>query len=349
MNGLQVRVGGRWLSTVAPIGDLEVRHGRNGPTLVTWSLALRDGERPRFLKRNAYVEIFVGPLCVWSGRLGRPDWDSKSFAAIGLARQGEGAECINGAGAHTTKPNTVIDAAIARGVVDWTRIGSFGNTDIAGVEGDASNDDPDPGKLDELLNLWAEEGDTQWRVDPDGRLASATEDEDSPVWYVLPGAGVLGVADDDATDRVFVRYRNSTAGKIRYASYPASTPPGGVERRASITSRGAMTSARALLFATGMYRKAQAGRTGWTNGLELTEGQILTRGGLRANLGLVRAGQTVRMLNTIDPRTGRHALNFVIDESIWRPAEKRIQLNPVGMAARTWEQILSDYRAESTN
>lgn len=343
----QIRVGGMWLSTIAGWGDLEVKHGRNGPFEATWNMALGDTERPSPLIRNARVEVYAGPTMVWCGALGQPDWDAKSFAAIGIARQAEGAECMTSGGAITSKPNTAIDQAAARDVVWWTRAGDFGNTDIAGVEGDVSNDDPDPGKLTDLLDLWARENDSQWRVTADGRLVIDPEDETEPDWLILPGVGVLGEADDDVADRVFIRYNDSTAGKIRYASYPASTPANGIERRGSVVKRGPMSASRALAIATGMYRQAQAGRIGWTNGIEVTDQQIITKGGHPANLALIRAGQTVRMLDTPDPRNGGRNLDFVIGESTWRPVERTVQLNPVGMVKRTWEELLADNRLEA--
>lgn len=344
---IHLRVDGTLVETIAPASDFEIRWNRNGPVEATWSMALRNNERPSCLHRNAPVEVYAGASMVFPGALAQPDWDNLQFAAIGSTRLGEGAECLTAGGAITSKPNAAIDQAKARGVVDWTRDGDFGNTDIAGAEGDASHDDPEPGKLNELLDLWATEEESQWRITDDRRLIIAPEDEDTPKWFILPNVGVLGVADDEVTDRVFLRYFDSTAGKVRTASYPATTPPGGVERRASVVGRGPMTAARATSLAAGMYRKALAGRTGWSNGLEVVAGQVLTRGGLVANLGRIRGGDTVRMLGAADPRRpGRRWLDFVIDEAIWRPGEQTIQLNPVGLAARTWEQILTDYQAK---
>lgn len=341
-----LRVGGVWLCGIAAVGDIEVTHRQNGPDALSWTMPLRNNERPRCLKRNAWTEVFAGPRRVWSGPFSQPDWDAGEFAAVGIARQAEGAECLTATEAVTSKPNTAIDQAIARGVVNWVRVGDFGNTDLAGPEGDSSNDDPDPGKLDELLNLWAIEDGRQWRVTPDRRLLIAAEDESNPTLFLIPGTGELGVTDEALADRVFVSYRNSTTGRIRNVSHPASTPAGGIERRTTIVHRGAMSAARATSIAEGMWRNAQSGRTSWTNGVEATAGQLLTRGSEPANLALVRGGQTVRMLGAPDPRNGRNHTDFVLGESIWRPAEKRIQLNPVGLVARTWEQIMSEFNAK---
>lgn len=340
-----VRVGGVWLRTLAAWGDLTVKHGRNGPLEASWSMALPTSRRPSPLVRNARVEIFSGPFLVWSGTLVEPDWDSMTFTALGNSRELEGAECLTAAGAVTSKVNTALDQAKARGAISLVREGDFGNTDLAGPEGSAGVSDPEPGKLNELLNLWAVENNSQWRTTPDGRVTIAPEDEASPRWLILPGVGTLGVADDDITDRVFLRYFDSAATQYRTASYPATTPAGGVERRASITHLGPMTSARATSIAQGMYNKAQAGRTGWTNGVEAAAGQIITRGGLDANLALIRAGHTVRLLDAVDPRGVSRHTDVVLAETEWRPSDETIQLNPVGLAARTWEQVMEEANA----
>lgn len=342
---VQLRIGSTPLATVAAWGDLELKHGEHGPLEATWTMALRGKDRPSCLRRGALVAAYAGAERCWSGVLTEPDWDGKQFAAIGISRLGEGALCLNGTGAVTSKPNTAIDQAAARGIVTWVRSSDFGNADIAGPEGGSGVDDPEPDSLDGLLNLWADEQDSQWYVHPDRRLVEQPVDETAPTWLIIPGAGVLGVADDDITDQVALRYLDSGSGRYRTAFYPPASLPGGVERRASVTHRGPMTLARATSIAQGIYVKAQAGRAGWLNGLDLVEEQILTRGGLKPNLARIRPGQTARMLDAFDPRTGRGYLDFVIAETTWRTAERRIQVNPVGLAAATWEQILTDFNA----
>lgn len=346
--GPTIRVDGQWLSTVvASWGDLEVTHGRNGPVAASWSMAMLDDARPECLTRNAVVEIYTGPRSYWSGTLGEPDWSSLTFTAIGIARAGEAAECLNGSGQVTSKLNTAIDQAIARGVVGWVRGADFGNTDLAGPEGGAGVDDPNPGKLNELLDAWASENGKQWRVSASGLLTWYVEDETAPSWLVLPGAAVMGVADDDVTDRVFLRYRSSSAGQLRTASYPAATPPGGIERRATIVDLGAMTSTRATNIAEGIYNKLLAGRTGWSNAIEVSPEQVTDLGGNPADLTLIRAGESVRVLGARDPRGATRYIDVVIDETRYQPGERTILLQPVGMVAHTWEQVLADAGAVS--
>lgn len=348
--GSEIYVEGRPLSTIAGWGDLEYVDGRNGPWEATWSMALKPNDWPAELHRNAQVEITCGPNLVSAGTLGEPDRDSMQFTMIGISRAGEGAECLNGSGQVTSKLNTAIDQAIVRGPTRrWVRGGDFGNTDLAGPEGGPGVDDPNPGKLNELLKQRTIESGLQWRVHPEGLLVPYAEDESTPDWLVLPGAATMGVADDDVTDVVFLRYFSSTAGQLRTAQYPASTPEGGIERRASITHLGPMNSTRATAIAEGMWRRMLEGRTGWTNGIELTVGQIITPGGQLADFSLIRGGQAVRLMDTPDPRGVGQDLDVVIDEVRRAPASQTIQLNPVGLVARTFEQVAEEANAREAS
>lgn len=341
-----IRVGTTWLSSADAFGDLEVTWNTHGPDQATWAMPLRHGERPSCLVgRGIPVQVNDGPLGVWAGGLASPDWDTGTFSAIGLARQAESAACLTSAGTITSVPNTAINAAIARGVVSWIRAADFGSAPIAGAAGDASTSDPDPGSLSNLLDLWAQENSKQWRVSDDGRLFQALDTEATPTWLVLPGAAELGVADDDLVDRVVLRYVDAATNLYRTAFWPSSTPVGGVERRASVVQRGPMDSGRAINIAKGIYNAAQAGRTQWTNSLDLVADQIITLGGQRPRLSAIRPGHTITLLGLPDPRTGAPSTSVVLDEVTWRPAEARVQLKPVGKVARTYDEILNDFKA----
>lgn len=342
---LHLYVGGVALESVAGWGDPEVVHGRHGPLELSWEMSLGRNERPSLLARNAFVELCAGVQTIWSGVLSQPDWDSLQFRAIGIARLAEGAECLAADGTLTSRPNVAIDRAIARGVISpWYRDFDFGSTPISGADGGAGVDDPQPGKLDELLDDWTLEDTTnrQWYVEPSGRLGVNSEDETTPRWFISPGIAELGVADDEITDRVFVRYFDPAAGRNTNASYPSTTPNGGIERRADITHRGPMTAARATTIAKGLYTRAGAGRLGFTNGIEVSGEELRDAGNNRAPFALVRGGHVVQAKETVDPRGVPGDFNFVLEETRWRPADDVIQLNPVGLVPRTIEQLLED-------
>ncbi|MEV5001936.1 hypothetical protein [Nocardioides sp. LML1-1-1.1] len=342
---LHLYVGGVPLEAVAAWGDPEITWGRHGPLEMSWEMALGRNERPDPLARNAFVELCDGIEVVWSGVLSQPDWDSLQFQALGIARLAEGAECLAADGTITSRPDPVLDQGIARGVLKrWYRAFDFGSSPISGPDGAAGVDNPQPGKVDEMLNDWSLEDPTsrQWYVHPSGLLTVNGEDETKPQWYIAPGIAQIGVADDDVTDRVFVRYFDSSAGRYRDASYPSTTPDGGVEKRADITHRGAMTAARATTIAQGIYNAAGAGRVGFTNGVEVSGEQLRDAGNHRANYAHVWGGHVVQAMETTDPRGGDVDFTFVLEETRWRPADDTTQLNPVGLVARTWEQVLEE-------
>ena len=339
----EVRVGGYWMSGIAAWGDLKTATRTVGDWQASWSM-IRDPrkklQRHPALVYGAAVEVKLGPLTVWAGSLTEPDWDSGEIVALGSARQAETALCLTGAGQVTTKANTAINQAIARGAVDWTRGDYFTDTPVG-----EADDSGIQTSLARLLDAWAEDADndaTGWRVGPDRVLRIAQDTEDDPQWYVVPGAGELGAADDERVDRVFVRYSDSGAGgSLKTASYPAATPAGGIERGADITNRGAITATKAGKIAQGIWAK-MAGRSGWANGISVSRSQVTTPGGVPANLGLIRAGHAMRLLGVPDPRGPAHNLDVVIGDTEYDWSTGTIQLNPVGLAARTFEAVLEE-------
>lgn len=344
------------LSTVAPWGDIEVTHRRPGPWACSWEISLpgRPGTRrwPRMLVEKAWVEVYSDTRRTWSGVLDQPDRNSGLLRAVGIARLGEGVQPFNGSGAITSIPNVLLDAGIARGALPWHRGGDFGDTPIGGPDGGTGVEDPDPGSTQDVLNAvsiqssGANSHDHQWYVTPEGLLSARVEDENSVDWLILPGAEELGVASDDRTDVVCLRYLSSASGVARTARYPATSPPGPIERKASIVHLGPMSPTDALDRAEGMWRACLAGRTGWTNGLLLRPGMVTSLGGQRADLSRILPGDAVRVMDQPDPRYGRSGdIQLVLDETIWRPGRMEKQINPAGLAARTWEQVMEDAMA----
>lgn len=241
---------------------------------------------------------------------------------------------LNAAGETSTAPNTVIDQAIARGVVSWTRVGDFGTAAVGEVDAAGGLV-----TLQSVLDAWAEENDSNWHVDPQRNLIVAPSSETEVDWLVIPGSGVLGSAAEERVDRIFVRYMSSTTGRRATVSWPETTPVGGIEKPMDIIDRGPMTSTKASAIAQAEWKKLQ-GRSGWTNGLTLTRGQVTTRGGVEADLALVKAGDTMRLLGVPDPRGLSHNLDVVIGDTEYDWEEDSLQSNPVGLAARDTESVL---------
>lgn len=336
----EIRVGGWQMSGIAPWGDLKTNTRLVGDWQASWSMIRgprKHLQRHPALVYGAPVEVMYGPVCVWCGSLTEPDWDSGELIALGAPREAEGALSLTATGTMTTKPNTAIDEAIARGALSWTRGDDFTNTAIGQADGAG-----DLKSVARLLDAWAEDEDNLngWRVDRRRILRSVADDETAPDWYITPGAGEMGAADDDRVDRMFVRY-TAAGGALATASYPAVTPAGGIERGADITNRGELTSAKAESIAQGIWRKMQ-GRSGWTNGLSVSRSQVTTPGGIAANFALIKAGDAMRLLGVQDPRGLAHNVDVVIGETDYDWSAGTIQLNPVGLAARTFEAVLEE-------
>lgn len=335
----EIRVGGFWLSSIVPQGWGELRHSTrpNGAWQVSWTIPNARTWRHPALVYGASVELMFGPLALAPATLEEPNWDSGEFVARGACRNAEDAVSLTAAGDTTTAPNTAIDEAISRGVLSWTRVGDFGTTPVG-------DDDGDGGlvTLQSVLDAWADENDSGWAVDNDRNLIVRAPDETTIDWLIVPGSGVLGSAAEERVDRIFVRYIDSTTGRRATESYPGVTPAGGVERGIDITDRGRMSAAKAADIAESKWSELQ-GRSGWTNGLTLKGGQVTNLGGTVADLALVKAGDTMRLLGVPDPRGVAHNLDVVIGDTDYDWTDDELQVNPVGMAARddasTLEQV----------
>jgi hypothetical protein len=345
--GPEVWIDGYPMSGIATWGDLHTATRLVGDWQINWTMIrspYKRLQRHPALHSGASVEVRLGPIVVAVGALTEPDWDSGDLVALGAPREAEGALSLTSAGETTTKPNTAIDQAIARGAVDWTRGDSFGTTAIGEADSTA-----DIKSLARLLDAWADEdGNGQWRVGRDRVLRAVADDETDPAWFITPGSGEMGAADDERVDRMFVRFSDSTdSGNFHTASWPAVTPAGGIERGADITNRGQITPTRAQNIAKGIWSRLQ-GRNGWTNGMSVNRSQVTTPGGLAANLALIKAGDAMRLLGVPDPRGLDHHIDVVIGDTDYDWSEGTIQLNPVGLAARTFEAVLEDISPGAT-
>lgn len=339
--GPEVFVDGYPVSGIAPVwSDLHTTTQLTGDGQVSWTIIRAPHKRLQrhpALHTGARVEVRLGPIVVWVGALTEPNWDSGEFVALGAPREAEGALALTGAGETTTKPNVAVDQAIARGALDWTRGDSFAVGPIGVGDGAA-----DIHSVARLLDAWTDDDDNagQWRVGRDRVLRAVTDVETNPRWFVTPGAGEMGVADDERVDRVFVRFSDAgDGGAFHTESWPAATPTGGIERGADITGRGPMTAAAAQKLAKGIWRRMQ-GRSGWTNGVQVDRSQITTPGGIAANLALIKAGDAMRLLGVPDPRGLDHHVDVVIGDTDYDWSAGTIQLNPVGLADRTFESVL---------
>lgn len=340
MSRPEVRVGRTWLSSLVPQGWGELKHSTrtNGSWQASWTIPDSRNWRHPALVYGAAVEIFLGPVCIWSGTLDEPNWDSGEFVALGACRDAETNPGLTPAGDASTVPNVVVDAAIADGgLAGWTRVGNFGTVPVGRDDGEGGLS-----TISSILDAWAQENKTRWLVNENRQLVIAPVDESKPTWYVVPGSGVLGSSAEERADRVYVRYKDATTGSRSTVFYP---PTGltRVKQTADITDRGFKTAAQATAIAQDEWNKLQ-GRSGWTNGLTLTHGQVTTPGGVVADLSMVKAGDTMRLLGVPDVRGLAQNTDVVVGDTDYDWTEDELQANPVGLAARDEESILEQVK-----
>lgn len=299
----------------------------------SWQMDLKPNQRTNVLRRNADVIVHVGPSRIWRGYLSEPNFDSGEFTAKGAARQGETAQAFDASYNATTVPNTAIDEARMRGALWWSRLALFPISSTALGTVDAALFD----SVSSLMDAWTNSVGKQWWIDTD-LIVRADADPTTPRWQITPGAATLGVADSDFWTALYGVYSTGSS----YAKVSASDNSqnvGVVERRVDLTQRGVLTAPQAQSIIDGLLAKGLA-RTGWTNGITVGAGQVLTMGGTAAALSMVRAGQMVRLNGLFDERGLSAYTDIIVAESTWNVRSGELNLTPQGMAARDLSSIV---------
>lgn len=333
---VDLNIDGTWAQAIGPVGDLEwTERWPGGMWEASWRMHLPVNADHPVLRRGARVKLVEHGAVIGQLTLNEPDRAEWAFTASGLAREGEGFMCLDGAGNASATPDTVIDAAIARGL-PWTRPASIGAAVLANAEGLR----PDR-SLATLLDMWVEETSQRWAVNEHGEIYRAS-DPTTAAWHLTPGNGQLGLADDEYASHLVGRYQSAAGvySSVSVGDTAASDRWGRKEYGVDLTGLGVITGARATAILQGMLAKGRA-RLGWTNGVEVTPGQLRTAGGGRAHLRSVRAGHMVRLHGILDAQLEtRMSLSFVIGEANHR-ADGTLAITPVGLVARDLASVLS--------
>lgn len=303
---------------------------RGGAWQLSWKMDFRQGFRHHDLVRGARVVARVGALPIFQGTLTEPDLDALEFTAQGRCRQAETTLAL-GLSGSTSNPATAMFYGSSRGVLNWGSLETF--TDVT-----STGENESPLTLADLLDAYVAERGTNWLVAP-GWGCYTYSDPTKPTWSVTPGAGVLGVADDDYWTNLVGRYLTTTGAYADVYSAEANPRVGRRERGVDMTRLGRMSAPRAQAALDAMLAKGLA-RTGWTNGVEVTRGQLTTMGGTPVAPSSVRGGHMVHLAGLVDERGVTQFTNIVVDEAVWNVAEDKVQINPVGLAARDLSSVI---------
>lgn len=327
----------RWsLNRLAGIDDLTYSSVAPGSSdEASWTMDLRADFAHPALRRGRIIEIDIDGGLVWNGFLSQA-----GAGADGWSLQAEGAATVlgrrlalDGGGDTTATPNTAID----RVGLPWKRpvslsataFGDYENTEQLNTVGD-------------LLSAWAEAEGKRWGVDLDWNVF-ATTDPTTPTLHMTPGAGTVGLADDDYASHIYLRYISSST--FLPTTAPASdadvAADYGIEEEVlDATEAGIFSSADAATIAAKVLAAGKP-RLAWTGSVSPASRQ-LTRGGIPTFLPTVRAGIMVRLHGIPDPRTGELYVDFVVGKAVYASGADSIELTPPELAARDLQAYLAE-------
>lgn len=343
------------LGDIAAVGDLQWSTGwPYGCLEASWSMQVKPNIYPRALKANASVEIWDGPVRVWSGFLSEPEpgtpWTLHAkgwYTALSVLLALNAAET-----ATTSIPQDALENAIARADLPII-IG----TPILATAFSSADETQQANYVLPLLDAYATSIGQRWAIDADYIFTMAADPTTSR--YGLESTEALrGAADDDYVTDVYPRYVTSVDvdgnpdgwGLGHVAS--ASSPAGRRERVMDLNDLGLLTSG---LTTANDYAQGQldlnGGRLGYTAGLEVHYGELVRNGGSPARLGLVKAGESFTAYTVADA-SGAVQLGLTQDVVIGRTdyadGAKTLAIQPVGLAPRTFVETLRSLKSKDS-
>lgn len=336
---IQPRVDGVFHSSIAPWFPVTYSFDVRGCKEASWNFLLPPGDRHPALIRGALVELMDGPSVIWSGVVADIDWKAGAVTCNGIAYEAARYPALDGSGNGSSNPRTVANANLTRGWQILSVDSSVPNTNFTD-EADGSNDQT------ALFDANADELAQRWHVGPD-RILRFAADPTTPTWHIRPKVVDLGVADDDYASAIAVRYQASGSA---YATAlredtDATAKFGYRVFLHDVTGYGIITAAKANAIGDGVLAKGRA-RLGWTSSIEVTPTELLTSGGVPADLSMVQGGlESIRVHGIYDEPQwldGRTYLDVLIGQSTYTDGEGVIRLDPVGKVAETLEEIAEE-------
>lgn len=131
-----------------------------GDTTCSLSLDLPVDANPPALTSGRRLEVWDGPVRVWSGVLADPQRGTPwTVSGTGLSALGKDYLALDASGNLTTNPNTAVDQAVIRGL-PWTRPAALPTPTVTVSGAD----------LGSLLDAVALASGTSWTVDANGAV-----------------------------------------------------------------------------------------------------------------------------------------------------------------------------------
>lgn len=341
---LQIRAKGVWLSTVTRWGDLTFSGSwPGGCNELTFTATTAYGTRVASLLRAARLDLCWSGGTVWSGSVQEPDWNGTEVrvTAQGAFREAVGYTPLDGSDVPSDNALTATNRAIAHGL-GWTVGTGIPNTSLGATSPYANL----AGLLDDHATNLAK----SWYVGAD-RVVNMVAAATTPSYQIRAGAQDMGIAVDDFASQVVLIYHDSGTDSTKSVIYPAFGSDGVYEATwghqewmKDITDQGAMTALVASGIAQAVYEKTKQ-KPGFTNGLELGVGEIVDSGWRPihpARVALEGWGKVARHHGVPDVALATPYTDFVIGSTSHAAGSQTVTVNPVGLAARDNESVLTE-------
>lgn len=334
--------GGTWVSGLGAGSWSDLKYSftaDGGCEAASWTLNKPQRFNRPSLRTGALVELKAQSRTFWSGELSEPDYDPGrgwSYQAKGLISQGEDALCFDGSLNTTSTPDTAIDQAIARGMLNWTLPTSISNVAFANTDATQSIN-----KVNDLLFAYADSVGKRVRVDGD-RTVGLYSDSTTPDYYLAPGLAQVGVADEDYASDLYLRYKSLSGPYLTvHVSDPTAAATNPREFPIDATNLGPTNSTKVTAIGNGLLAKGAA-RYAMTQPVNPSRLQLTLPGGKPAALHRVRGGQMVRAFGV--RTTQGPALpyfDFIIGRTEYVDGEDTIMLAAVDLADRNLTDVLT--------
>lgn len=326
-----IRIAGRWVADDDSWGELQwssVWHG--GSDQASWSM---NSTKRLPYRPGQLVELVEKGFPVWAGTLLEPDGDT--LHARGLHYQAQRTQSI-WSGSATTVPNLAVSRGITAGLLTWRNYDSLSGDPFGTADG--------PVTVAGLLDNWAESLGKVWSVNGQ-RILKVLAPPTVPKWHVAPGAAQLQIAEDSYVTTLYGNYFNgTTTAQVSATNADSAKRHGAREEWIDLTGDNLALTAPQAQAIVDQRLAMGAARPGWANGLSLSQHELTTPGGSPANLRAVQGGDLIRINGQFDPTAfvGLPGyIDIIADEVTYVDGASTIDIKPVGLEARTLQDVLT--------
>lgn len=337
----QAYVAGRPVASLAKVGNMVLAAewpdaGIGGPVSAEFEIQLAPQDRPGWLAKDAPADVRFGGLYLLAGKVDEVDWSDDNAGKVtfsGACREGENTACLTAGSLTSSTPNTVIDAAISRGALTWTRPASISGAAL--VSGDTTDK---TNSVTALLAQYADENNVRPYVNASRQLLIGV-DPTTPTFLLQPGSGELAWVSEAQATRIVGGWHLTTGGP-----QITTVGSGAIEKMVDLDPNGLFPDAtRPTAILNSILAKATSG--GWGGGLTVAVEQIVGEPHPAAVLDAVGKGCMFRLLGQRETRPGRvpvRYVDFVCERVEWNVNDANLTLTPRGMVSRDWTAILAE-------